>query len=410
MDNEREKRTREFLTNQSERAIALRSKEREFHGLEREFHYHQIQMIAGYERSKDIKHPRDVGSVREMILRRFLTTSGYLPKRYAVSENSVRVASTSGHISREIDILFYDPVDSIRLMSREDSYDVFPVESVYGVIQVKSRLNKREIAEGLSNLASFKSLDRSDGKSGRGFGILFSYDSDLEWLEIIREIELFAQNNPNRLWANYICVLTKGAFIHGDSTSAKIENPDLEQIKSVKIYGLPDRNRSCLFGFQSTVMQLLRHTKTAAAELDPYFRLPFTADRHSYSFIQGSFAEIGKCRRHGDYQRSISPEHLTELIEWCQSAEPIDYIRSTNLSYGLPDDEDAAYRQRYGNVIIYNPDALPLQDILTGETTLGGRRLRVDTYDAILVAGMRIHIPYFYSLRGGIISGCPKCK
>ena len=133
-DKEREERIKQLWTSQAKRAIDLRSKDREFHGLEREFRYHQTQMIADYERSKDIKHPRDVGDAREEILREFLTGSGHFPSRYGVSKNKARVASTTGHISAEIDILFYDLHDSISLMRREGGYEVFPIESVYGVI------------------------------------------------------------------------------------------------------------------------------------------------------------------------------------------------------------------------------------------------------------------------------------
>jgi hypothetical protein len=37
VDEEREKRTKEWLSDQMRRAIALRSKDRDFHGLDREF-------------------------------------------------------------------------------------------------------------------------------------------------------------------------------------------------------------------------------------------------------------------------------------------------------------------------------------------------------------------------------------
>jgi hypothetical protein len=81
---QREERTRLFLDSETKRAIALRSKDREFHGLEREFRYHQEKMVADYDRSKDIKHPRDVGDAREEILRKFLTDSSLIPRRYCV--------------------------------------------------------------------------------------------------------------------------------------------------------------------------------------------------------------------------------------------------------------------------------------------------------------------------------------
>jgi hypothetical protein len=144
-DEEREERTKQYLLDEARRAIALRTKDREFHGLEREFLYLQARMLVDYDETKDIQHPRDLGDTREQILRKFLLNSGYLPKRYGVSELRARVASTTGHVTGEMDIVLYDPLDSISLMNREGVYQAFPVESVYGVIQVKSRLNKKEI-------------------------------------------------------------------------------------------------------------------------------------------------------------------------------------------------------------------------------------------------------------------------
>jgi hypothetical protein len=196
----REAGLRQHLRAQAEAAIALRSKDREFHGLEREFIYHQAQMLTDFKKSTDVKHPRDVGDAREQILQKFLTTSGLLPSRYAVSDRSTRVVSKTGHLSNEIDIALYDRLDSVSLMNREDAYQVLPLESVYGVIQVKSRLRKREIRDGLANLASFKALTNSPGraeatitvgvpKSDPGFGLLFAYASDLKWMDMLTEIE-----------------------------------------------------------------------------------------------------------------------------------------------------------------------------------------------------------------------------
>jgi hypothetical protein len=82
---EREERIKQLLHSQAKRAIDLRSTDREFHGLEREFRHYQSQMLADFERSKDMKHPRDVGDAREEILRRFIINSGHFPSRYGVS-------------------------------------------------------------------------------------------------------------------------------------------------------------------------------------------------------------------------------------------------------------------------------------------------------------------------------------
>jgi len=425
-DDAREEKTKAYMLDQAKRAIALRSKDREFHGLEREFMYHQSQMLIDYDKSKDVKHPRDVGNVREVILREFLANSGYLPKRYGVSQNSTRAASPTGHISKEIDIFLYDPLDSVCLMNREHVYEVLPIECVYGVIQVKSRLNKKEIKDGLENLASFKRLDRPSATqakissldprhSKRGFGILFAYDSDLEWLEIVQEIETFAKKQPNHLWCNGVFILNRGAILHGDDKSSKFENVDLEKISTPKMYGFPDRQGQCLYQFHSLLLSLLRNTTINPAKFDSYFRLPLVAGDHSYEFYFGGFAEFGTCDKHGDYQRKMEADQLTKVIEWCSTSTPINWIRATDIAYGKPGDNEEAYARQPGDVRIYNPENLPLSDILVRDSTLNDSKTgatlitKALSFDQIRCAGMTVYIPYYYSIKEGIINICPKC-
>ncbi len=229
---EKEKKIQNFLIEQAQSAIKLRDKDREFHGLEREFIYYLSQMILDYEKSKNIKHPRDVGNVRETILRNFLLNSGYLPKKYSISNSSVRIASINGKISNEIDIAFYNQNELITLMKREDIYEVYPIENVYGVIQVKSNLTKKELKSGFKNLLSFKKLE-NENKISSKFTLLFAYTSDMKWNEIVREIEIFTKENPKNLFPNAIFILDKGYFIFGDSKKYTITNIDILSLKDM---------------------------------------------------------------------------------------------------------------------------------------------------------------------------------
>jgi hypothetical protein len=54
-DEEREERTKQYLLDEARRAIALRTKDREFHGLEREFLYLQARMLVDYDETKDCR-------------------------------------------------------------------------------------------------------------------------------------------------------------------------------------------------------------------------------------------------------------------------------------------------------------------------------------------------------------------
>jgi hypothetical protein len=417
----REESLRASWRDQALRANALRSKDREFHGLDREFRYYQAQIISDYERTKDLKHPRDMGNARENILRSFLKDSGYLPKRYAVSELSVRVVSTTGHTSNEIDIALFDPIDSLTLMKREGVYEAHPIESVFGVIQVKSNLTKKELRSGLKNLASFKKLDRPNSTpiafqafnptplSKRGFAVLFAYKSDMAWKDIVKELEAFAHENPPRNWPNAVFIMDRGFFLFGQKDSrAFFKNEEIEQICDLQMYGYPDREGFSLYQFQSLLLELLRSTSVNPAQLDPYFKLPLNADELSYSFHFGMLAEIGKCERHGDFARKLTPTSLNSIVQWCRSIEPINAVKATHLTFGIPENEEA-YRRQPGMVHIYNPEGHPLSDILARNQESGDISYKAIAYDSIETAGMAVWVPYYYSIKEGLINLCPEC-
>jgi hypothetical protein len=419
---QRESVVRAWIQEQAKRAIALRSKEREFHGLEREFFYHQAQMYADYERTRDLKHPRDLGDAREHILRDFLRNAGYIPRRYGISERSVRVVSTTGHISNEIDIALYDLQDSITLMQRQDVYEVYPIESIYGVIQVKSTLTKKELQSGLKNLSSFKKLERpSPNKKNftyytnknislKGFAFLFAYNSDMTWEELVREINKYAETNPAHTLPNGIFILNRGHFFFGDGSKVSAFNEDIENFQRLSTHGYPDRQNICLYIFVSVLLELLYQTFVTQPKINCYFRLPLIAEDYSYSFTLGSFAEIGHCENHGDFSRKISAESLEKIVKWCETAEPINWLKATHIAYGIPENEEAYCRQP-GDIRIYNPDSLELNAILVYYKKMSdGNSVPSMAFDMMEAGGMNIWLPYYYSAKESLISDCPKCS
>lgn len=420
----RENRVREWLEDQTKRAISLRSKDREFHGLEKEFIFQQENMISSYRRAKDAKHPRDIGTAREQILRKFLVETGLLPRRYAISDKSVRVASTTGHISGELDLLFYDPFDSISLMRREEAFEVFPVESTYGTIQVKSNASRQDIRDGLQNIAKYKRLKQSSSaqvrasfgepRSRSGFGVLFAYDTDLDWVDLVEEVKKFAHDNRKETWCNAVVVLTKGLIFHGDETRIAFSNEAIAALGELQMYGWPDRSGRALYDFYKVLIDLLRLTETQPPPIEKYYRLPLIAGEYSYEFSFGQTAEYETCAVHGDYSRKLSEEQLIKVIEWCKFAKPINWVQATDIASGKPGDNIEAYERQPGVVRIYNPDSLPLADILMRDHLMLFNGKEVNTksiaFDAIQTSGMTIWIPFYYAKKHGIINSCPKCE
>lgn len=398
-----------MMLERSERAIKLRSRDREFHGLNREFRYAQAQLTSDYLKSKDVKHPRDVGTIREVLLRRFLSDSGYLPRRYAVSHTSFRAVSTSGHASNELDIALLDPLDSIRLMARADVYEVFPVESVYGAIQVKSRLSETGLASALDNIASFKRLSRAEPRGNHGFGVIFCYETEMAWLDIVAKLEDFIAVNPPTVWPNAIFILNVGFFIVGSSSSGHFLNCDFEGIKEPTVHGRPDQG-DLLFTMHSMLLEMLRTNGTIPPPFNAYFALPLVAEEQSYHFTLGEFAEVGSCETHGDFSRKIPRNSLKALINWCSTAPAINWIRANDLGLGKAGNDEAAYARQPGDVRIYNPDGLPLTDILFRVSHLNGRAVSSIDYDMIEAGGMSIWLPRYYAVKQEMITGCPKCS
>ena len=413
MKKARFKSSEGFIRDAVQKSITLRSKSAEFYGLQRELAQAQVRISTDYMNSKDIKHPRDVGAARENILKTFLQQSGLLPKKFGISSTSARVVSPTGHYSKELDIVLYDELENIVLMRRHGAIDYYPRESVFGTIQVKSKLGKTEIQEGFSNVASFKMLyEDTRGYSGlirtrvpstKGFGVIFAYDSDLEWTKLISLIEESAQVYEKSRWPNFICVLSKGIFLFGTRERAFYHNAELTQIDELQMHGRPDRDGSCLFYFYSLLMDLLSNTAATSPQIDAYYNLPHTAGELSYSFEMGIFGEVGTCDKHGDYLRKISVANLAKVIAFCRPEKPLNWIEAIDIAYEKPRNE-AAYQRQPADVFIYNPENISLSDILISKDRPGLM------FDAINTAGMQIWIPFYYSIKETLVEGCPKCS
>lgn len=398
---EKETSLRETIIDRAKRAIALRSKDREFHGLEREFYNYQAKMIVEYETTKDIKHPRDVGNTRETILREFLN-NGCLPKKYSVSSTSIRVASPSGHLSHEMDIVLYDKDELITLMNRNNVYEVYPVENTYGVIQVKSKLTTKELKSGLDNLRSYKKLNP------QGFGVLFSYCSDMNWDLIIKHLKTYAVENPSDYYPNFVFILDRGFFAFGSDGKAEFLSHKVAELENVDIHGFPDRQQQNLYQFQLMLLELCRTSRTSLPQMQNYFSLPFVSDGKSYRFALGSNAEFGVCEEHGDFARKISSDSLSKIIDWCKIHEPINGVKATHLAFGMPEDEEA-YARQPSLVYIYNPEDLALSDVLKHDREIEDYIVPSIAYDIIISNDMCIWLPYYYSVKEELISHCPKC-
>lgn len=160
-------------------------------------------------------HPGENGRNKEAILLNFLRT--YLPQRYSLGTGFV--ASSDPLLSNQNDIIIYDSFWSSRLFPELVS-QIFPIESVYAVIEVKSRLDKKELKAPISKTEKIKQMQVRGIKRRDNLGIeqpcfcLFAYVSDnLSHLKLA--LEESYKDTPLNQRMDFVVVLNQGIMYTG---------------------------------------------------------------------------------------------------------------------------------------------------------------------------------------------------
>ncbi|WP_367889966.1 DUF6602 domain-containing protein [Serinicoccus kebangsaanensis] len=178
-------------------------------------------MRAEFAQSRVVGHAGDRGENREQILVDFLER--HLPNRYGVTKG--QIMTKSGTLSHSADVIIYDALNCPVLYRSRTA--VLPVEGVYGIIEVKSRLSKSELLDAMNKIETFKRLAPRDlflvqtrsyaaaDRPSRPFGIVLAYgfaDNSLESLGENYAAKCDDVHDVN-FFTNLVCVLGEG-LIH----------------------------------------------------------------------------------------------------------------------------------------------------------------------------------------------------
>jgi hypothetical protein len=115
------------------------------------------KLNSEFEDSKLFEHSGEKGEFREQIISELLRP--FLPNCYGLG--SGQIFDITDKSSNQIDIVIYDSVYS-NVLFKNKSSNLFPCESVYGEIEIKSNLTSDELITSIDNIASMKSLQRKD--------------------------------------------------------------------------------------------------------------------------------------------------------------------------------------------------------------------------------------------------------
>jgi|GEM_PF-1830688 len=162
-------------------------------------------------------HPGENGRNKEDLLASFLRS--YLPKRYSLGTGFI--FDVTGANSNQNDIIIYDSFWSSILFPNDVS-QFYPIESVYGVVEVKSILNEKELKTSLSKAAKIKKMPLNGLSRVTGLNYLkeplysiFAYDSiGLKTIKdyLVQEYK----NTPLNERVDFIVVINKGIFFTGN--------------------------------------------------------------------------------------------------------------------------------------------------------------------------------------------------
>jgi len=209
-------------------------------------------MRIDFERSQRFRHHGQAGATRETLVQNFL--ADYLPGNVQVM-HSAEIISVSGETSAECDLVICDQ-STPRLLDMED-YRIIPSECVYGVIEVKTRLNRTELFDACEKIQRVKRLPKVayfDDGSGRQAvvrgklvrfpptrGIIFAFDSiDLRTLS--NHYRKWCHGRPAEELPESVWILGKGSLQWTNPDEKKVDTSPEYEAGLLLLDTLPDED------------------------------------------------------------------------------------------------------------------------------------------------------------------------
>jgi hypothetical protein len=225
------------------------------------------KMRADFDMSAPIAHSGSKGTTRELKLVKFLKLN--LSRAFEVTGGG-EVVDTEDRRSGQIDIIIHDP--NVPPLYNSGSYQILPIEGVHVAIEVKSKLDLKELRSSISAIAAVKRLKKvayrnKDREPSRVAGYVFAYDSvNLQRLYPKFQTELRKmppEERPDGIW-----VLGKGAYSWANLFRGNLlERTDPMALLTV---GDWDPETDILLLMILTLNEILAETHTPPFDIIPY--------------------------------------------------------------------------------------------------------------------------------------------
>ena len=335
------------------------------------------KMRADFNASAEIAHSGSKGTVREHFLCDFLRER--LPQRYGVGSGEI-VARTRNTSSRQCDVIVYDKFNGVVLYS-SDEVQVYPVDCVYGIIEVKSALSKGELLDALEKIKILKEMAPRGLAQATGpgltsayhrpqpFGMVFAYglagNSLDSLLENLKEWE--ARNLPS-VWPNYVCVLETGVIEHNARVFERCIGSD--QITTSSWPTSTPYGDNSHFQFYMALHDVCARMHLGIVELHHYYDPPLRIGRF---VVAGRGMEGTSALPENAGKRvQLTERTIERIVNWCASRGKVPYAEVMKMRFGqIPMGMESVPLMK-SNVYFYNPDNLPGLQELTIRAVDGG--------------------------------------
>lgn len=335
------------------------------------------KLQTDFKISSEINHQGNKGTYRESALRDFLL-SGRLPKRFGIGTGEI--IGPTRNVSKQSDLVIFDQLDGMSLVY-DDNVQIYPIECICGVIEVKSKLSKTELIKSLENIKSVKSLCPNETvtkttnsfismtyKRPKPFGIVFAYSLSNNSLDsLLDNLREWEKENNKEYWPNLVVVLEEGILYHygdGMKNSNLFSNEEINKSIGTSFLAY---DKDTLFYFYSILIDLCIGTSLGPVNLKRYFDPAEQISR----YVVKNHDKIIREGKNSIYRLSL--EFIDKVVKHCKVKGKIKHRELFIKQMGMiPQGMEEDYLDY--EVYHYDPDELPgIHEVKTPFDFIDGR-------------------------------------
>lgn len=247
-----------------------------------------LELSAKFQKSAQIKHHGGKGDNRENAFVGFLEE--YLPKKYGIGRGEV--ISPDNDISGELDIVIFDK-DHCPLFLKSESHSLYPRESVFGAISMKSHLDSEELKDAYQNIVSLKKIMSkksftNSARAGLESGLhpvvpvtaIFAYAANRSLEAIEKQVKtLDSELDEITLRPDFVVVLGLGIIGPSGRIRDNFNKYNLPQEKT-QLALKRKAGRHTLLRFYMQLLDELNSITQPELNLHAYFEMPAKLGKH----------------------------------------------------------------------------------------------------------------------------------